>query len=63
MGFRRSLLEPCWWVKSDASGQLEGMVFLEVDDLLWGLRSAKCKAMEEAARARFTFGKWVPGEG
>ena len=62
-GFRRCLLDPCWWVKLAAPGRVEAMVLLEVDDMLWACLPRVRDHYRALASERFRFGKWVASEG
>ena len=57
IGFRKLLLEPCYWTKR-AHGQLVAQVIIEVDDLWLGTVSSYTKWSHENLQGRFTFGKW-----
>ena len=56
LGFRKSLLEPCLWVKRDDSRRLEALVLIEVDDLIISAQPRTHDAMKEQFQKRFKFG-------
>ena len=35
-GYRRTLLEPCWFVENDENGRLQGMILLDVNGFMLG---------------------------
>eukprot|EP00959_Pyramimonas_sp_CCMP1952_P262340 5485653-Pyramimonas_sp.AAC.1 len=57
LGFRKLLLEPCYWTKRD-KGQLVAQVLIEVDDLWIGSTRSLTKWLHDSPQSRFTFGKW-----
>ena len=57
MNYRRSLLEPCWYVKHE-NNKLVSQVLIDVDDLLLASEPAESKALKEKLSERFIFGKW-----
>ena len=61
LGFTRSLLEPCWFVKRDDSGKMIAQVLIEVDDLLISAEDKYQSELRRALEARFEFGKWETG--
>ena len=58
LGFRRTLLEACWYVLYSETGRLQAMVLIEVDDLLVAATHGYKKTLREAMHKRFIFGKW-----
>ncbi|CAK0837510.1 unnamed protein product, partial [Prorocentrum cordatum] len=62
LGFVRSLLEPCLWLQRSASGKLQALILIEVDDLIVSGDKVVLAALKESLFARFKFGKWEVGE-
>lgn len=62
LGFQRSLLEPCWWIKRDVKGNAQAHVLIEVDDINIGATSDYGAYLRKALEARFVFGKWEEAE-
>lgn len=62
LGFKRSLLEPCWLVKR-ADNKIAAMVLIEVDDINLAVLPKFKKEIKEAMSKRFKFGKWEESEG
>ncbi|CAK9022317.1 unnamed protein product [Durusdinium trenchii] len=57
LGFERSLLEPCWYVRRDARNEVEAMILVEVDDLNVATRKDVKDELLSALNQRFRFGK------
>lgn len=57
LGFERSLLEPCWYVRRDEKGEVEAMILVEVDDLNVAAKPEVRDHLLEDLSARFRFGK------
>ena len=57
LGFERSLLEPCWYVRRDARHEVEAMILVEVDDLNVAARKDVKDELLLALNQRFRFGK------
>ena len=57
LGFRRTLLEACWYVLYSETGRLQAMVLIEVDDLLVAATLGYKKTLREAMHKRFIFGQ------
>ena len=57
MGYRKSHLDPCWYLKHDGN-ELVGMVIIEVDDLLLGLARELTTTTKTSLTTKLTFGKW-----
>ena len=57
LNYRRSLLEPCWYVKHE-NNKLISQVLIDVDDLLLASEPGESKALKEKLSERFIFGKW-----
>ena len=63
LGLRRSLLDPCVYVKYDDQGSVECLILLEVDDFLIAARSDEVHdELQGKLQKRFHFGKWEKGE-
>ena len=63
LGMRRSLLDPCVYVKYDKEGEVECLILLEVDDFLIAARSDEIhEDLQNKLQKRFHFGKWEKGE-
>eukprot|EP00435_Cladocopium_sp_Y103_P037516 s4112_g9.t3 len=59
VGLRRSLLDPCVYVKHDHKGNVELLVLIEVDDFIVAAKDEKTQqAAKEKLQSRFQFGKW-----
>ncbi len=61
LGFKRSLLEPCWLTKR-VGGKLTAQVLIEVDDINIGATAEEELAIKEKLEKKFKFGKWESGE-
>ena len=62
-GFRKSILEQCWYVKRNPSSRkIEAMMLLEVDDFVIASTEQYKSQLEESLKHRFVFGKWAVGE-
>ena len=61
LGFKRTLLEPCWLVLRD-KGQLLAQVLIEVDDINIGATESYLPVLKEKMNAAFKFGKWEDQE-
>ena len=62
-GFRKSILEQCWYVKRNPiSRKIEAMMLLEVDDFVIASTEQYKSHLEESLKHRFVFGKWAVGE-
>ena len=57
IGFERSLLEPCWYVRRDDRGEVEAMILVEVDDLNVAARPNLKDELLQTLESRFRFGK------
>ena len=58
LGFRKCLLEPCWWTRRGSGGVLQ-MVMIEVDDFLIGsVGRDDMHDLKDQLSARFQFGKY-----
>jgi len=60
-GYRKSLVEPCLYVKHE-SGTLTGLALVEVDDLILSFHPSERDRFVKEAQERFKFGKWKIGE-
>ena len=57
LGFERSLLEPCWYVRRNTRGEVEAMILVEVDDLNVAAKKDIKDELLSALKERFRFGK------
>ena len=58
LGFRKCLLEPCWWTRRGSAGALQ-MVLIEVDDFLIGSTGREdMRTLKKQLSERFQFGKY-----
>ena len=57
LGFQRSLLEPCWYVRRDEKNEVEAMILVEVDDLNVAARPELRDQLLDTLASRFRFGK------
>ncbi|CAK9083538.1 Retrovirus-related Pol polyprotein from transposon RE2 (Retro element 2) (AtRE2) [Includes: Protease RE2 [Durusdinium trenchii] len=57
LGFQRSLLEPCWYVRRDENNEVEAMILVEVDDLNVAARPELRDQLLDTLASRFRFGK------
>eukprot|EP00435_Cladocopium_sp_Y103_P035246 s245_g9.t1 len=56
---KRSLLDPCIFTRHNASGQLEALILMEVDDFMIAAKNQKIlKELQDKLQNRFCFGKW-----
>ena len=60
-GYRKSLVEPCLYVKHE-SDSLVGLALVEVDDLILSFHPSERDRFVSEAQERFKFGKWKIGE-
>ncbi len=56
-GCRKSLVEPCPYVKHE-TGSLVGLALVEVDDLILSFHPSEGDRFVKEAQERFKFGKW-----
>ena len=60
---RRSLLDPCIFVRHDKDNQIEALVLIEVDDFLIATKDKKIQMeLKNRLERRFKFGKWEENE-
>ena len=59
IGFRRTLLEACLYVRYSETGRLLAIVLIEVDDLLVAAEAPYMKEVRDALHKKFVFGKLV----
>lgn len=57
LGFKRSLLEPCWMVKRE-NGKVLAQILIEVDDINVAADQSYLPVLRTAMDNKFTFGKW-----
>ena len=63
MGLRKSLLDPCIYVRHDAQGELELLILIEVDDFVIASRTDEIQEdAKQDLQSRFRFGKWEVDE-
>ena len=66
LGFRKSLLDPCLFLKQDCqrppTERTQAMILLEVDDFNIAAQPNYEEELLEKLRRRFGFGKWLRGE-
>ncbi|CAK0871511.1 unnamed protein product, partial [Prorocentrum cordatum] len=62
LGFQKSMLEPCLWLKRDRWGALEGLILIEVDDLIVAGTKEIVPGLRKSLTSRFHFGKWQESE-
>ena len=59
LGLRRSILDPCIYLKHDKFDKVETIVLIEVDDFLIASRTKeKQDELKKDLQSRFHFGKW-----
>lgn len=63
LGYRRCLLEPCWFVRHDERGNLVGRLLLDVDDFLFGAIPSELSRVKTALMKSYEFGNWESFEG
>ena len=61
-GYRKSLLEPCLYVHYAPSGNVDGLILIEVDDLAIGTKRMQEAEFQQRFQAAFRFGKWEKRE-
>eukprot|EP00435_Cladocopium_sp_Y103_P027150 s2554_g6.t1 len=62
MNMRKSLLDPCVYVKHDDEGNLLAIILIEVDDFLICTKTEEIrKEIQQKLERRFRFGKWEKG--
>ena len=57
-GFKKHLLEPCWYMRFDSRGKLDAQVLIEVDDLFLAAPPRVLEKIRSDLFADFEFGKW-----
>ena len=63
LGLRKSLLDPCVYIKNDEEGGVETLILIEVDDFLIATKDEETqKELQQKLQTRFQFGKWEKGE-
>jgi len=63
MGLRKSLLDPCVYVKHDDDGQLILLILIEVDDFVVAAKDKETlQDAQKQLMSRFKFGKWEENE-
>ena len=61
-GYRKSLLEPCLYVHYAPGGSVDGLIFIEVDDLAIGTKRTQEAGFQRKFQGAFRFGKWEKRE-
>ena len=60
--YRKSLLEPCLYVRYAPGGSVDGLILIEVDDLAIGTKRMQEAEFQQRFQAAFRFGKWEKRE-
>eukprot|EP00913_Durusdinium_trenchii_P016808 g15798.t1 len=62
LGFKRNLVEPCWFSRYSEQGKCTAQVLVEVDDFIVTALPSHYEALRQAMTKRFHFGKWEKDE-